>query len=129
MTDGAIILETLALVADRQGDPADAIYAELFSQHPQLEPLFWLDSDGGVRASMVQQALECVLDRAEGGWGARAVVTAARQHHHGYGVPPESFDEFFVAMRSAFRGILGVEWTAERDRAWVGLLADFAAMR
>jgi len=129
MNQGAVIVATLQAVADRHGDPTQAIYAELFGRHPDLAGLFWLDRDGGVRAAMAQQALECVLDHAGDRLTARQIIAAARQHHDGYGVPAERFDDFFTAMRDAFRRILAVDWTAEMDAAWDTLLGDFRAMR
>lgn len=127
--DSAVILNTVELVADRHGDPTTAIYAELFAAHPELESLFWLDRDGSVRAAMVQQALECILDHVGGQLTARHILAAARQHHDGYGVPANRFDAFFVAMRNTFRGMLGDAWTADMERAWDGLLTEFAAIR
>lgn len=129
MADDAAIVATLQAVADRHGDPTQAIYAELFGRHPDLEALFWLDRDGGVRAAMAQQALECVLDHVGGRLTSQQIIAASRQHHEGYGVPAERFDDFFTAMRDAFRRILAADWTAEMDQAWDALLGDFRAMR
>ena len=44
-------------------------------------------------------------------------------------MPDEKFDAFFIAMRDAFREILGAEWTSEIDASWRNMLADFAAIR
>jgi len=129
MTDAPVILATLEAVADRHGDPTQAIYAKLFSRHPDLEALFWLDRDGGVRAAMVQQALECVLDHVGERLTSHQIIAAARQHHDGYGVAADRFDDLFTAMRDAFRQILGADWTPEMEQAWDGLLCDFRAMR
>jgi hemoglobin-like flavoprotein len=123
------VLATLEAVAAQHGDPADAIYAELFGKHPELEALFWLDRDGGVRAQMVQQAIECILDHAGARLTSAQIIAAARQHHDGYGVPPERFDAFFTAMRDAFRRILGAGWTADMAHAWDAMLTEFAAIR
>lgn len=129
MSDGATILASLELMAERHGDPTTLIYAELFASNPELEALFWLDRDGGVRAAMVQQGLECVLDHAGGGAQAAAIIGAARHHHDGYGVPPEKFDHFFAAMRDAFRRALGADWTVDMERAWGAMLTGFEEIR
>lgn len=129
MTDDAAILETLQMVADRHGDPAAAIYRRLFAAHPELEALFVLDRDGGVRASMVQQGFECIIDQVGPRLVAPQIVAAARMHHDGYGVPPERFDDFFVAMRDTFRDMLGPDWSPAMEAAWADLLREFAAMR
>ncbi len=52
MINATVILGTLQSVADRHGDPTALIYQRLFSAHPELEALFHMDRDGGVRASM-----------------------------------------------------------------------------
>jgi hemoglobin-like flavoprotein len=127
--DGAAILATLEAVAERHGDPTDAIYMELFNRYPELERLFWLDRDGSLRAAMVQQALECIIDQTGEGRTAATIISAERARHDSYGVPPERFDDFLVAMRDVFRRIMGADWTDAMERAWSALLVDFAAIR
>ena len=129
MTYATLVVSTLEAVADRHGDPTDAIYAELFAAYPELKTLFWLDRDNSVRASMVQQGLECILDYTGERLTAPQIIAAARQHHDGYGVPSVRFDAFFVAMRDTFRRIMDKDWTPETDAAWNQLLAEFAAIR
>lgn len=129
MTYAAEIVGTLEAVAERHGDPTGAIYAELFAAHPELEALFWLDRDNSVRGSMVQQGLECVLDFVGDRLTAPQILAAARQHHAGYGVPADRFDAFFVAMRNAFRRIMGADWSPDMESAWNQLLREFEAIR
>lgn len=127
--DQAIILATLEKVADRRGDPTDDVYAKLFAAHPDLERLFIMDRDGGVRASMMQQVLECILDQIGEQRIAPQIISAARMHHEGYGVPADRFDTFFVAVRDTFRAIAGDDWSPEMDGAWERMLTAFAAAR
>jgi hemoglobin-like flavoprotein len=126
--DPTVILATLETVAERQGDPATLIYRRLFSAHPELERLFHMDRDGGVRASMVQEAFECILDFVGPRRTAPQIISAARLHHQGYGVPDGIFDEFFVAMRDAIRDIMEDDWTPVMETEWRKLLAEFAAI-
>ncbi len=126
---GDAIHATLEAVAERHGDPTDAIYAELFSRYPELERLFWLDRDGSLRAAMVQQALECIIDQTGEGRTAATIISAERARHDSYGVPPERFDDFLLAMRDVFRRIVGRDWTPAMELAWAGLLKDLAAIR
>ena len=128
MPDAEVILGTLEAVADRHGDPTKAIYARLFLAHPELEALFHMDRDGGVRASMVQQAIECILDYVGPRLTSVHIIAAARQHHDGYGVPAQRFDDFFVAMRDVFRDRLGADWTPAMEQEWAALLRAFAAI-
>jgi hemoglobin-like flavoprotein len=129
MPDAEVILSTLQSVADRHGDPSAAIYNRLFRTHPELEALFHMDRDGGVRASMVQQGLECILDYVGPRLTSPQIIAAARMHHDGYGVPAERFDDFFTAMRDAFRDLLANDWTPEMETGWIRLLQDLAAIR
>ncbi len=115
-------------VADRHGDPTGLIYAHLFAAHPDLEKLFAMDRDGGVRASMVQTSLECILDFIGSDLTATNVIAATRMHHEGYGVPDGRFDAFWTAMTAAFREVLADDWTSEMDRQWSVLIAAFAAI-
>ncbi len=129
MTDAAVIVATLEVVAERRGDPGPDIYVRLFAAHPAFERLFVMDSNGDVRASMVQQGFEVILDYVGERLVAPQIISAERQRHDGYGVPEDLFDAFFVAMRDAFRDILGADWSPAMEREWAGLLAAFAAIR
>lgn len=129
MPDADTILKTLEEAADRHGDPAGLIYAKLFAAHPELETLFHMDRDGGVRASMVQEGFECILDYVGPRLTAPQIISAARLHHDGYGVPAARFDDFFIALRDALREILGSDWTPAMETEWDRLLAEFAAIR
>lgn len=129
MVDGEAILGTLQLVADRHGDPTGAIYQRLFAAHPELEPLFVMDRDGGVRASMVQQGFECIIDYVGPRLVAPQIIAASRIHHDGYGVPAERFDDFLVAMRDTFRDLLARDWSPAMEASWAELLREFAAIR
>ena len=76
MSDLDLILQSLEALAEREGDPAPVIYARLFSDHPELETLFLMDTDGGVRGSMLQQCFDCLIDVAEGGIMAPVILGA-----------------------------------------------------
>lgn len=128
MSRAEIIIETLDAVADAVGDPAPLVYARLFEAHPKFEALFVMDTDGGVRGSMLQQALDCVMDHADGGPLASVLVPAARADHEGYGVEPADFPLFFTAMRDVFRESLGAGWTPPMDEQWTALLTELEAL-
>jgi hypothetical protein len=126
LIDAALILATLEQVAERFGDPADRVYARLFELQPDFERLFVLDRDGGVRASMFQTCIDCVIGMAEQRDTARSVIEAARLHHPGYGVPGDELDVMFIAMRDVVRDIMGGNWTPAMEAEWTALLAALA---
>ena len=123
-----LILQSLEALADREGDPAPVVYARLFGDHPELEALFSMDTDGGVRGSMLQQSFDCLIDVAEGGIMAPVILRAERVNHGTYGVPGNLFDGFFTTIRDCVRDALGTDWTASMDAAWSRLLARTATL-
>ncbi|MFT5776858.1 globin [Hyphomonas sp.] len=128
MSDLDLILQSLEALAEREGDPAPAIYARLFADHPDLEPLFLMDTDGGVRGSMLRQSFDCLIDMAEGGIMAPVILGAERVNHGTYGVPDNLFDAFFNTIRDCVKAAMRSDWTAETDAAWSRLLARTAAL-
>ena len=126
--DAGVVLGILERLAERQGDPTLLIYERLFAAHPELEALFVMDRDGGVRASMVQISLECILDYVGDRRTAINIVSAARAHHEGYGVPARLFNAFWIAMTEAFRAALAEDWTPEIEQHWGALMQALAAI-
>ena len=53
---------SLEFLVRELGDPQTRIYERLYRQHPEVQALFVLDADGGVRGSMLQTTLETILD-------------------------------------------------------------------
>jgi hemoglobin-like flavoprotein len=119
-----IISQTLALVADRCGDPAALVYARLFAENPDMEALFIRDTSGLVRGQMLAVVLESLLDYVtDRSYGAN-LIQIERVNHEGLGVPPDVFDTFFSTVAATCKDILGPEWTREMDAAWSGLLDE-----
>ena len=128
MDNGALIEDTLQALADRVGDPCDLVYARLYAQRPDFEPMFDMDSDGGVRAQMLETCFDCILGLAEGSSMPRFHLEAARLQHEGYGLSAADLDLIFVAIRDVCRDALAEAWTEPKDAAWAGLLAELAAL-
>ena len=129
MPNEAIITGTLELVAERCEDPTPLIYARLFEMHPELEELFVMDTDGGVRGSMVQTSFEYILDFIGENKLAPILIPAERSDHEGYGVANEMFDEFFIAMRDVFAGLIGDDWTGDMACEWDKLLSGIKGVQ
>jgi hemoglobin-like flavoprotein len=122
-----LISDSLDLVASRCDDPTPLVYARLFAENPEMEPLFIRDTDGSVRGQMLYQVIEAVLDFAgPRAFGANLMKTEIVNHEN-LGVPREVFSTFFGVTMETFREIAGPEWTPAMDGAWRELLADLAA--
>ncbi|MEZ5953056.1 MAG: globin [Hyphomonas sp.] len=127
------LTDSLTLLSDRLGDPTEEVYARLFRTHPDLEPLFSMDTDGGVRGSMLSQAFDCLMDLAEGpGRLAETVIRAERENHDTYDVPAGMFEVFFDIIRDVTKEAAGADWTPAMETAWTAVLAKadaFAAQQ
>lgn len=126
---GTHIMKSLELVAEKHGDPMDAIYQTLFANDPELEPLFVLDKDRSVRGSMLFHAIDCIEDHLGDNKVADNFIASSRWVHLGYGVPAEKFDLFFRAMQQTIKALLADEWTDEMAQEWSQMLSAFEAAR
>ncbi|PKP80603.1 MAG: globin [Alphaproteobacteria bacterium HGW-Alphaproteobacteria-18] len=128
MPNAEIIHATFERAAEACADPAPLIYTRLFELRPDFRPLFDMDTDGGVRGSMLATCFEAILGLVEGAETQRVIISAARFSHGGYGVLDAEFDLMFTAIRDVCRDLLGPGWTAEEEAAWADLLSEIAAI-
>ena len=124
-TDSDPVEASLALLAERVGDPAPLVYRRLFEVMPQTEALFVTDTTGAVRGEMLAVAFQCLLD-PEGVYTAN-LVKAERANHDGWGVAPAEFARFYPILMDVCRDALGEAWTAEVETAWTARIAALGA--
>jgi hypothetical protein len=130
MINADIIMGTLEAVAERCGDPKEPIFRRLYELDAKFEPLFVMDTDGGVRGSMLETSLNCMIGVAQGqSQTPRLLIEAARMIHDGYGLTEDEVDLMFVAMRDVFRDVMAGDWTGEMEAEWAKLLAELATIR
>jgi hemoglobin-like flavoprotein len=127
MSPPNLIEESLVLLAERHGDPTQAVYRRLFAQHPELEALFVLDRTGQARGNMLTHVFETLIDIA----GPRAygfnMAQAERINHEGLGVSAGVFLSFFAVVMETVRDLLGDAWTPEMETAWEEAIGEIAA--
>ena len=66
----------------------------MYAKYPDTQELFVLDTDWGVRGSMLQTTLETILDYAAKDRLDEVGLSAWRSHHQGYDVEPDTFQIF-----------------------------------
>lgn len=117
------VMQTLARVAERHGDPVDLVYAELFRRHPEMRAMFVLDTTGAVRGNMLANVI-AVLDDLESDrrYGLN-MLRAEMQTHDNLGVPPAMFLEFLDIVRVAVADALDEEWTEATAADWEAVIA------
>ncbi len=116
------LVTSLELASERMEDPNDAIYAHLFGKYPDLEPLFSMDTDGGVRGSMLQQAFDCLIDMTGDGALAAVLLSSERTNHESYDVPDDLFMSLFDAIRHIIKQTLSADWTPGMEADWANTL-------
>ena len=123
-----LIAWSLTEVAERHGDPTQAVYARLFAQSPEMAELFVNDKTGAARGEMLSVVFETLLDFAgPASYGAN-MVRAEIVNHENLGVPPAVFATFFGTVMETVRELLGDAWRPEVQAAWDRMLADLNAL-
>jgi hemoglobin-like flavoprotein len=119
-----LIEESLELAAEACEDLTPLVYARLFREQPQMEALFWRDSNGAIKGEMLARVIEAILDFIGERLYAQRLIQCEVVTHAGYDVPPEVFGVFFGVVAATLRELLDEAWTAPIDAAWTDLLAD-----
>lgn len=120
----ADIEASLELLAERDIDPTERVYARMFELHPQMEPYFWRDKDGAIRGEMLSRTFAAILDFVGERRYADMMISTEMVTHEGYDVPREVFATFFAIVRDALRDLLGGDWTPAFESAWNEMLAE-----
>lgn len=124
----ALISDTLALYAERCGDPYDAAFAKLYAANREYEGLFFLDTDEGLRRNMMQTTLEIITTYCDKPRAAENLVIGTRLVHLTYEIS-DDFDLFFTITRDVIAEGLGDAFTPAHASAWETMLKDFEAAR
>jgi hemoglobin-like flavoprotein len=112
------------LAAERCEDLTPLVYARLFAENPEMEALFWRDSNNQVKGEMLSRVVRAILDFVGERLYAATLIQCEVITHEGYDVPPKVFGLFFGTVRDTLRGLLAADWTAEMDAAWDKTLAE-----
>ena len=117
-TAGELIVESFELAAARCDDLTPVVYDRLFAVKPETKGLFRADPRNLIKGSMLELALEAVLDFAGEKKASHRLIFCEVQSHDAYGTQPEIFTVFFVVMRDVVRDLLDDDWSAEMAAAW-----------
>ncbi len=121
-----LIIETLELAAERVEDLSPLVYARLFADHPDMQPLFWRDTNHAVKGEMLAQAINAVLDLVGPRRYAAVLLQCEVITHAGYDVPPDVFAIFFNVFRATLQDVVAEAWTPAMNTAWDNLLSEIA---
>ncbi|MCI3134901.1 globin [Phenylobacterium aquaticum] len=112
------------LAAERCEDLTPLVYARLFRENPEMEALFWRDSNNQVKGEMLSRVVRAILDFVGERLYAATLIQCEVITHEGYDVPPKVFGLFFGTVRDTLRELLAADWSAEMDAAWDKTLTE-----
>jgi hemoglobin-like flavoprotein len=112
------------LAAERCEDLTPLVYARLFRENPEMEALFWRDSNNQVKGEMLSRVVRAILDFVGERLYAATLIQCEVITHEGYDVPPRVFGLFFGTVRDTLRELIAADWSAEMDAAWDKTLAE-----
>lgn len=119
-----LIERSLELAAERCEDLTPLVYARLFAEHPQMEAMFWGDTNWAIRGEMLSKVFSAILDFIGERLYAHTLIQTEVINHAGYDVPPDVFRVFFGTVAATVGEVIGADWTPEIDQAWTELLAQ-----
>jgi len=119
-----LITESFEIAAERCEDLTPLVYHRLFTEKPEMVPLFWRDTNHSVKGEMLAQAIEAILDFVGDGRYAARMLQNEVVTHAGYDVPPEVFRTFFGVVAATLKEVVGADWTPAMDAEWTKLLAE-----
>lgn len=125
--DTSNITASLEIAAERGGDLTGSVYARLFRERPDLEPLFVMDMDGAVRGEMLSRVFDAILDFIGPRAYAHNLIHAEASNHDGYNVPRDVFALFFRVIAETVEAACGSAWTEDMSQAWKRLLVALDA--
>jgi hemoglobin-like flavoprotein len=118
------IQHSFELATERCQDLTPLVYARLFREHPEAEPMFRSQGSDLVKGSMLALTIDTMLDFAGERSGHFRLIACEVSSHDAYGTPRELFVAFFGVIAETLREIVGADWSPEMAEAWRKLLAE-----
>jgi hemoglobin-like flavoprotein len=122
--DADAIEASLELAAERGGDLSPRVYERLFERQPEMQALFWRDSNNSIRGEMLAKVFEAILDFIGPRTYAHHLIETEVITHEGYDVPRAVFATFFGIVAEVVAESCGADWTPAMEGAWRRILAD-----
>jgi len=119
--DAELLRRSFETLVEHEHALVDAVYTELFHEHPELLSLF-----SGPRspagAQMVRETLMYAIDHRDGAVWVETNVASLGAKHVDYEVTEEMYAWVVDAMLHAMAKVSGPQWSHELERGWRELL-------
>ncbi|MEG4444999.1 pentapeptide repeat-containing protein [Microcoleus sp. AT9_B5] len=114
-------------IKPRADEFAASFYEKLFTNHPELKPLF-AKTDMQKQQKKLISALVLVVENLRSPEALGPVLNALGGRHIGYGVIPKYYGPVGDALLSAFEQSLQQDWTPEVKLAWTDAYRAITAL-
>jgi hemoglobin-like flavoprotein len=94
------------------------VYERLFRTHPETRAMFRVEASNLVKGSMLQMAIEALLDFVGERGASFRMIACEVQSHDAYGTSPELFRSFFGVIVATLRELLADDWSPAIETAW-----------
>lgn len=119
--DEVALLKGYQMAADKLDSIVEDFYAQLFSQYPEVQPLF-ARSDPAAQGSKLQSAVQLLVDHLHQPEKLQQVLQDLGKRHQAYGARPEHYPLVVELLLASFKQHLGRRWTRAINTAWQTLL-------
>ena len=125
--DVEALRESYSVISSRFPSVVDALYENLFGQHPEARALF-VRKPLEKQSKMLADTLTSVIDQLENTPWLEQVLTQLGVKHRHYGVTDEMYDWVADALFSALQNELGEHWTPRLEEVWRTAYYNISAM-
>ena len=122
---GALVIDSLERLAERDVDLTLHVYARLFAARPEFQPLFLMGP--AAKGYMLDEVIRLMLDFADSGAYGEHMLAAERVNHENLGVPGADFLGFLDIVAQTVADLCGPDWTGDHARAWRETIAALKA--
>ena len=113
-----VLERSFKAVAPRGEEFVATFYTRLFSDHPEVKPLFG-GADMAVQQKKLLAALVLAVENLRRPDVLGPVLKDLGRRHAGYGAKAEHYGAVGAALLETFSAYLGEAWTPEVKQAWV----------
>jgi len=103
----------------------ERFYEALFTQYPQVKPLF-TNSNPKTQQKKLLGALQLVVNNLRNPEALKSALISMGQRHQGYGALPEHYPAVASTLIGVMRELAGDLWTTEIQSAWEDALTTVA---
>lgn len=119
--DETALLKGYELASDKLDDIVEDFYTQLFSQYPEVQPLF-ARSDLSTQGKKLQAAIQLLMDHLHQPDKLQQALQDLGRRHQAYGALPEHYPLVVELLLTSFKQQLGRRWTRAINTAWQTLL-------